>query len=94
VRVRAGGACVSFSADTAWDEGLLAWLLEADLVVHEAGHGPAHTPLERLLALPEATRARLRLTHLGDDVDRDALPIEALAEGRALVVDDLRSADR
>jgi ribonuclease BN (tRNA processing enzyme) len=94
LRVRAGGASVSFSADTAWDEGLLAWLLEADLVVHEAGHGPAHTPLERLLALPEATRARLRLTHLGDDVDRDALPIEALAEGRALVVDDLRSADR
>lgn len=86
LRVRAGGASVAFSADTAWDEGLLQWLLRADLVVHETGHGPAHTPLERLAALPAITRARLRLTHLGDEVDRAALPIEALQEGRPVTL--------
>jgi ribonuclease BN (tRNA processing enzyme) len=86
VRVSAGGACVAFSADTGWDEALLAWLLEADLVVHEAGHGPGHTPLERLAALPAATRARMRLTHLGDEVDRDVLPITPLREGEPVLV--------
>ena len=86
VRVSASGASVAFSADTAFDEGLLSWLLQADLVVHEAGHGPAHTPLERLAALPAAARDRLRLTHLGDHVDRQALPLRALEDGVPVAV--------
>lgn len=86
LRVRAGGASVAFSADTGFDPALIAWLLEADLAVHEAGHGHAHTPLEALAALPAAARRRMRLTHLGDEVDRRGLPIAALEEGRAVVV--------
>lgn len=86
VRVFAGGASVSFSADTAFDPGLLAWLLEADLIVHEAGHGPAHTPLALLAALPLKARERMRLTHLGDEVDRSELPIAPLVEGRPLII--------
>lgn len=90
LRVRAGGASVAFSADTSFDAALIAWLLEADLAVHEAGHGFGHTPLEALAALPEADRARMRLTHLGDEVDRAALPIAPLEEGRAIVVDEFK----
>ncbi|OGQ17513.1 MAG: MBL fold hydrolase [Deltaproteobacteria bacterium RBG_16_71_12] len=86
LRVRAGEASVAFSADTAFDPALIAWLLEADLAVHEAGHGHAHTPLEALAALPAAARDRMRLTHLGDDVDRTSLPIAALEEGRPIGV--------
>lgn len=87
VRVRAGGASVAFSADTAWDPALVAWLSEADLAVHEFGHGGAgHTPLEQLAALPVEQRARMRVTHFGDDVDTSALPIAPLVAGSPLVI--------
>ncbi len=87
VRVRAGDASIAFSADTAWDPSLVAWLLEADLAVHEFGHGGAgHTPLERLAALPADQRARMRVTHFGDDVDEGALPVAPLRAGTPVVI--------
>jgi ribonuclease BN (tRNA processing enzyme) len=81
LRIEAGGKRIGFSADTAHDPALIAWLLEADLVVHEAGFGHAHTPVEHLFALPEAARAKLRLTHLADTFDRAGSRIACLAEG-------------
>jgi ribonuclease BN (tRNA processing enzyme) len=81
LRVRAGGRSVAFSADTAYDPELIAWLGEADLVVHEAGFG-IHTPLERLAELPEGTRSRMRLSHFPDALDLSAAPVEPLEEGR------------
>ncbi|MCC7074860.1 MAG: ribonuclease Z [Deltaproteobacteria bacterium] len=87
VRVRVGGASVAFSADTAWDPSLVAWLLEADLAVHETGHGGGgHTPLDRLAALPAEDRARMRLTHFADDLDVSSLPITHLEAGRPVVI--------
>src|SRR5262249_4805323 len=35
LRIRAGGRTLGHSADTAFDEGLVAWLAEADLILHE-----------------------------------------------------------
>lgn len=81
LRIRAGGRCLGYSADTAYDEGLLAWLGEADLVVHETNYG-VHTPYAKLAALPSGLRAKMRLIHYPDDFDREASTIEPLTQGR------------
>ena len=81
LRIRAGGRCLGYSADTAYDEGLLAWLGEADLVLHETNYG-VHTPYEKLAALPTALRAKMRLIHYPDAFDLGASTIEPLAQGR------------
>jgi ribonuclease BN (tRNA processing enzyme) len=81
LRIRAGGRCLGLSADTAFDPRLVAWLAEADLVLHETGPG-IHTPYEALAALPEETRAKLRLIHFPDDFEPPAGGIEALVQGR------------
>jgi ribonuclease BN (tRNA processing enzyme) len=85
LRVRAAGRVVGFSADTAFDPELIAWLGAADLVVHEAGFG-IHTPLERLGELPEATRSRMRLAHFPDALDLSASPVEPLEQGRLYAI--------
>jgi ribonuclease BN (tRNA processing enzyme) len=81
LRVRAAGRAVGFSADTAFDPELVAWLASSDLAVHEAGFG-IHTPLELLAGLPAETRARMRLAHFPDELDLSASPVEPLEEGR------------
>jgi ribonuclease BN (tRNA processing enzyme) len=84
-RVTAGGRRLGHSADTAFDDGLIAWLAEADLVVHETNHG-VHTPYAALAALPAALRARMRLIHYPDGFDVGASTIEPLAERRVYAV--------
>ncbi|HYO56533.1 MBL fold metallo-hydrolase [Archangium sp.] len=85
LRIRAGGRCLGYSADTAYDEGLISWLAEADLLVHETNHG-VHTPYEKLAALPAPLRAKMRLIHYPDDFDLEASNIEPLAQGRRYTV--------
>jgi ribonuclease BN (tRNA processing enzyme) len=82
VRVRAAGRTLGYSADTAFDPGLVDWLADADLIVHEASGGFMHTPYESLAALPEALRRKMRLIHYPDDFDRAGASIEVLREGR------------
>lgn len=84
-RIHAGGRTLGYSADTAFDEGLISWLAEADLVVHETNYG-VHTPYEKLAALPAELRARMRLIHYPDDFDLQASNIEPLAQGRRYTV--------
>jgi glyoxylase-like metal-dependent hydrolase (beta-lactamase superfamily II) len=81
LRIRAGGRCLGISSDTAFDPRLIAWLTEADLVLHETGPG-IHTPYEALAALPDETRAKLRLIHYPDELDPASSGIEALVQGR------------
>jgi ribonuclease BN (tRNA processing enzyme) len=85
LRIRAGGRLLGLSADTAFDPGLIAWLAEADLIVHETGHGP-HTPYAKLAELPEPLRAKMRLIHFPDDFDVAASVIEPLEPGRSYPV--------
>jgi ribonuclease BN (tRNA processing enzyme) len=85
LRIAAGGATLGHSADTAFDEGLIAWLAEADLFVHETNHG-VHTPYEKLAALPAEVRAKMRLTHYPDAFDLQASVIEPLAERRVYIM--------
>src|SRR5688572_18948429 len=78
LRIAAGGRRLGHSADTAFDEGLIAWLAEADLFVHETNHG-VHTPYASLAALPADLRARMRLIHYPDAFDLAGSSIEPLA---------------
>lgn len=66
----ASGAAKSFgySADTAFDPTLIAWLMESDVVVHETNWG-AHTPYARLAALPLEQRQKMRLIHWPDEYE-------------------------
>jgi ribonuclease BN (tRNA processing enzyme) len=82
LRIRAGGLCLGISADTSFDPGLIEWLSEADLVVHETNLGP-HTPYEKLAALPEPIRRKMRLIHYTDDFDVQGSVIEPLMQGRS-----------
>jgi ribonuclease BN (tRNA processing enzyme) len=81
-RIRAGGEKVlGYSADTCFDESLIEWLMEADLVVHETNYG-IHTPYEKLAALPLETREKMRLIHYPDEFDAGSSNIEVLKEGQ------------
>lgn len=82
LRIRAAGRTLGYSADTAFDRGLIDWLAEADLIIHETGQGGLHTPYEDLLALPENIRSKLRLIHYADDFDAQNSAIEPLQQGR------------
>lgn len=85
VRVRHGGASVGYSADTAFDPTLIAWLEQTDLFFHETNFG-IHTPLASLVALPESTRARMRLIHYPDSHDVAASPIACAREGERIAL--------
>ena len=84
-RITVGDRVLGYSADTAYDPTLIEWLADANLIVHEATtlkHTGVHTPYEKLAALPEALRSRMRLTHYPDDFSIDSSVIEPLHQGR------------
>jgi ribonuclease BN (tRNA processing enzyme) len=85
LRIRAGGRCLAYSADTAFDPSLIDWLAEGDLVIHETNLG-VHTPYEKLAALPAALRAKMRLIHYPDGFPQGGLAIEILRQGQRLAV--------
>jgi len=82
--VEAAGRTLGYSADTAFDPGLLDFLSAADLIIHETNLGPAHTPYESLAALPADLRARMRLIHYPDGFDIAGSAIAAVEEGQVL----------
>lgn len=86
LRVSAGGRTWGYSCDTAWDPGLVEWLGEADLIFHETNLGPAHTPWERLAALPADLKRRMRLVHYPDGFDDAKVGIRTAREGDVLEV--------
>jgi ribonuclease BN (tRNA processing enzyme) len=85
LRVHAAGRTLGYSADSAFDPTLIDWLAPCDLIIHETTfreHTGAHTPYDKLAALPEALRAKMRLIHYPDAFDGDASVIEPLRQGR------------
>ena len=80
LRLSDGTASLGWSADTAWDPGLVEWLAEADRFVHETNFG-IHTPYERLAALPAQLRKRMWLVHYPDNFDVENSVIEPLRQG-------------
>jgi ribonuclease BN (tRNA processing enzyme) len=85
LRISAGGRSIGISADTAFDESLIEWLAKADLVVHETNFG-VHTPYEKLAALPEALRKKMRLVHYSDLFEPVKSIIPVLHEGKIVAV--------
>jgi ribonuclease BN (tRNA processing enzyme) len=88
-RITAGNRVLGYSADTAYDPTLIDWLAPADLIIHEATtmcHTGVHTPYEKLAALPESLRSKMRLTHYPDEFDADSSLIEALRQGQTYQV--------
>ncbi len=85
-RLRAGGRQLGYSADTSFSKPLFSFLEASDLILHECGPGPGHTPPEAIRALPDAVKQRLRLVHVPDDYDPAWTGVEALREGEVLLV--------
>lgn len=82
LRITAGERTLGYSADTAFDPELITWLMEAELAIHETNFG-VHTPYEKLAALPEVQRRKLRLIHYPDGFDLEGSNIEPLRQGHA-----------
>jgi ribonuclease BN (tRNA processing enzyme) len=80
LRVRAGAATFGYSADTAFDPSLIAWLSDADLMLHETNYG-THTPIERLVGVDATVRDRMRLIHYPDQHEVALSPIACAREG-------------
>ena len=80
LRIEAGSRSLAYSADTAFDQGLIDWLCQSDLVLHETGYG-LHTPYEKLAALPAHLRAKMRLIHYPDGHVGDPMVLQTLEEG-------------
>ncbi len=79
--VGAGAAVtLGYSADTAFDQTLIDWLNDADAIIHETNFG-AHTPYEKLAALPAHIIAKMRLIHWPDGFDTDGSAIAVLRDG-------------
>lgn len=83
--MRHGSACFGYSADTAFDDGLLRWLDAADVIVHETNLG-AHTPYAKLVQVHAAQRSKLRLIHWPDGFDVEGSVIPVLQDGDVVEV--------
>ncbi|HSM92559.1 MAG TPA: MBL fold metallo-hydrolase [Anaeromyxobacteraceae bacterium] len=81
LRVAAGGRTLGISSDTPFDPALIEWLSSADLVLHETGDG-IHASYDRLAALPEPIRRKLRLIHYSDEFVAPDGAVEPLVQGR------------
>lgn len=86
LRISDGRRTLAWSSDTRFDPDLVDWLAPADLIVHECNRPPIHTAPDELAALPKNLRDKMRLIHLPDDHDPDALPIPPLRAGELLQV--------
>lgn len=85
-RISVEGRTLGCSADTAFDPGLIDWLADADLIVHEAGGSFLHTSIDELLTVAEPVREKIRVLHCRDDFDFANSPIPPLRQGEMLEV--------
>ncbi len=75
---------LGWAGDTPFEQEHIDWLNAAHLIVHEANLGPAHTPIEKLNALPSQIKSRMRLIHLPDGFDPTRTDIKILTAGEVL----------
>lgn len=87
MRISDGDATLGFSSDTIFDRELINWLNDADLILHEVGPGPGHTPMDDLVALPDAVTDKMQLVHYPDSLIGADSPIPLAREGSRLTVE-------
>jgi ribonuclease BN (tRNA processing enzyme) len=77
---------IGFSSDTCFDMNLIKWLDHADLIFHEVGPAPGHSPIEHLSKLSSNIRSKIRLVHYNDkfNVLRCDYSIEFLEQGQVI----------
>ncbi len=68
MRISDGQATLGYSCDTVFDPELIDWLQDSELVLHESTFGVAHTPLYKLLELPEPLREKMLVVHYPDEM--------------------------
>ena len=68
MRISDGEHVLGYSCDTAYDEDLIAWLSSADHIIHESSLGAAHTPLQKLMALPQELQKKMHVVHYPDEL--------------------------
>jgi ribonuclease BN (tRNA processing enzyme) len=83
--VRVGDVRWGYACDTVFDPDHIAWLSQADIIIHETNDGP-HTRLDDLLALPAEIRDRIWLVHYPDSLDTDTAPMNCLRQGQLLTL--------
>lgn len=81
-----GKSTLGWSGDTPFEQAHIDWLSQADLIVHEAGRGPAHTPIDSLNSLPDELRTKMRLIHLPDEFDLSSTDIRPIRQGEVLTI--------
>lgn len=85
LRLSDASRTLSWSSDTPFDPGLVAWLeRDAHLLVHETSPSTVHTPIESLNGLPETIRRRMRLMHMPDGFDTACTDIPCLRQGEVI----------
>ncbi|MDX2116446.1 MAG: MBL fold metallo-hydrolase [Planctomycetota bacterium] len=84
LKISDGARTLGWSGDTCFEQAHIDWLSDADVIVHEANLGPAHTQIELLNALPAAVRRKMRITHVIDEYDRSSSDIQPLQEGEVI----------
>ena len=84
--VRGDSGVIGYSADAAFDLDLVAFLDQADVIVHETNLGPSHTDLGDLLGLPERIRAKMHLVHYPDAYDPADAAIPFARQGQILAI--------
>jgi ribonuclease BN (tRNA processing enzyme) len=93
MRITDGNATLGYSCDTAFDEELIEWLSDADLIIHESSLGAAQTPLHKLMGLPEELRQKMLVVHYPDEmIGADLDELELATEGTSYPVDVRRGA--
>ncbi len=79
-----GVSTLGWSGDTVFEQAHIDWLNQADVIVHEANVGPAHTQVGLLNGLPDEVRRKMRITHIVDDFDESSTDIRPLHERELL----------
>lgn len=86
LRIEAGGVTLGYSADTAFDPGLIEWLSGADLIIHETNLGPSHTLYADLANLPTELQSKMRLVHYPDGFEKVTSKIALARQGDVLTI--------
>lgn len=66
LRISAGGKMLAYSSDGKLNDEMLEFLSPADLIIHEANVGFAHTSIMQLFDLPSNIKNKIRLIHYYD----------------------------